>query len=147
MLSSFLVWVSYGPLVSVTSHLDLHPLSNGDLVVANMTSNAGKGNLKPSSLARQEIQTAGEEQWLLYLVTWQTLSAGNQEWTTSLAKSTTLVVGRNSYQVFPAMQPTWNAGSRLQFINLRTQVTKYLKKQDKPKTMLIKKQKRLNKAG
>lgn len=147
MPSFFPVWVTYGPLVSETLHQGLQPLNNGDQPVVNMTSNAGKDNLKPNFHAKKAILIAGKELLLLCHVIWQISNAGSQEWIISLAKSVILNVGNNSCQVFLVMQPIWTAGNHSRYINLKTLETKYLKKLDKPKIMLIKKLRKLNKVG
>jgi hypothetical protein len=46
----------------VTSSPDQALPNNGGQLVTGMTNNAGKGNLKPNSLARQMIRTAGKRQ-------------------------------------------------------------------------------------
>ncbi len=75
----------------------------GNLIVAKMMSNVGRGNSKPRSNAKKEILSVGDKSFMNSLANLLIFNVGNKICLVSLATGQTLNAGDNLFPVFLAI--------------------------------------------
>lgn len=105
-----------------------------------MTNNVGKMNSKQKSCVKKVILNVGRRHLLTFLVKWLTLSAGSKKFLVFPVNQKTYNVGNSSFLIYLVIWKISNVGNLWLPIRLKKVLIRYPKKEDKLKTMSIKKE-------